>query len=123
MNYKSIEERLTVLEKEVAELKEQVSTQPEKVVESVASGLKATFAKMVGQKQACGIPTFNQPSEQEIKLDKERVYAQECADWKRNLSYAIRRNLPKMTVAQMKTLIRQLDEGIVKIAFISNDNR
>jgi len=54
MNHKSIEERLTALEKEVAELKKQISTQPqevEEVVESLVSGLKAAFIKMT---RGCG---------------------------------------------------------------------
>ncbi|CEP67888.1 Uncharacterized [Moorella glycerini] len=40
MSAKNIEERLLALEKEVAELKEQVSVQPEKVVEELAKSLR-----------------------------------------------------------------------------------
>jgi len=68
-------------------------------------------------------PILSKTSKEEIELDKERIYAQECADWKRNLSYAIRRNLPELTVTQMKTLVKQLDEGIIKVAFVPNDSR
>lgn len=42
----TIEERLSRLEKEVAELKEQVSAQPEKVAEVLASNLELASTKM-----------------------------------------------------------------------------
>jgi len=46
----TIEERITAIEKEVAELKEQVLAQPEKMAETLASNLKEAFAKMTGQR-------------------------------------------------------------------------
>lgn len=44
------EERLTTLEKELAGLKEQVSTQPQETMETLASELRNAFTKMTGQK-------------------------------------------------------------------------
>ncbi len=104
----TIEQRLVLLEKEVAELKKAV--QPEQVAEKLADRIQCALAGVV------------QVDSQEIEQDKEKVYKQESVNWKRILSYAIRRNLPRLTVTRMKTLIRQLDEGAVGVVFAPNDN-
>jgi len=52
-DYMTVEERLTILEKKVAELKRQISVQPEKIdriAEILASSMKEACAKMTGQK-------------------------------------------------------------------------